>query len=912
MEGTRTLEQKLRTPEEEFEHLRRETAAGSPENSPEERAAAALETYKQVPHGEALAPEYRMPEGEREGIVLNLKPETHDAKMEELLTLLLEKGVKNAMAVAADLYDPHVDDDFHRFLVQYLLSTGRVDGLDEKQPLFRGINMKLYRIAVPRQSASEEKLSEFVSRMEQFYAGMLSIGDGMGTEPGKNYFTLELALPENESALALYAAVPRDKTALFEKQFVTFYPGASLAEVTDDYNVFVQGGASLGAVGQSMVHEALSLKTYDKFDHDPFDVLLTAFSKIRKDGEGAAVQLLVSPAGDFFIKRFGKVLDDVSKGISFKAALPTKGFLDAFARAGNDLFFAAKKDTTPEEREGTKLHLKEKIGSTIASTNLRIVVSARTSVRAKELLGELTAAFSQLRAPEGNGISFSWKEGRAALRLFHEFSYRLFSEASAVPLNLKELATIFHVPKPSGNIQIVEAKAKSAPAPLTLPEEGAVLGVNKYQGEEREVRMASEDRMRHLYLIGQTGTGKTTLMKRMVIEDIKRGAGVCVIDPHGSDLETILKNIPDNRVEDVIYFDPGHTARPIGLNMLEYDPRFPEQKTFVVNELLAIFNKLFDMKVAGGPAFEQYFRNAAFLVMEDPASGNTLLEIARVMSDKAFRKLKLSKCKNPIVLQFWQNAERTTGDQGLANFVPYITSKFDVFLSNDIMRPIVAQERSSFNFRDVMDQKKILLVNLSKGRLGDINSALLGLIIVGKLLMAALSRTDAIAAGTAPPDFFFYIDEFQNVTTDSIATIFSEARKYRLSLTVAHQYIAQLDERTKNAVFGNVGSLVSFRVGQEDAEVLEKQFAPVFTASDFTSLENRNAYVKLLMGGVPQKPFSIETLPAPEGSAARAIEVKARSAGVYGEEKEVVDEMIRRKYAPPETEPSVATATGTL
>jgi len=906
MESSRTPEQKFATPEQEFAYLR-EQATARREGTPDERARQAIDDYRGVAHAEVLEEHFTMPREEREGIVLNLKPETHDAKMEELLTILLERGVKNALSVVDELYDPHVDDDFHRFLVQYLLASGKIDGLNEKEPLFRGVNMKLYRIAVPRPSTQEEKMSEFISRMEQFYAGMLSVGDGMGTEPGKNYFTLELALPENEAALALYAAVPREKTALFEKQFTAYYPGAALTEVADDYNVFVEGGASLAAVGQSEVHEALSLKTYDKFDHDPFDALMSAFSKIRKDGEGAAVQLLVSPAGDYFIKRFGKVLDEVARGAALKTALPTKGFIDAFARAGNELFFAPKKQLSTEEKEGTKLHLKEKIGSTIASANLRIVVSARTSVRCKELLAELTASFSQLRAPEGNGISFAWKEGRAALKLFHEFSYRLFSEPSAVPLNLKELATIFHVPKPNGNVQIVEAKARTAPAPFNIPKEGAVLGVNRHQGEEREVRLTTEDRMRHLYVIGQTGTGKTTLMKRMVIEDIKAGAGVCVIDPHGSDLETILRNIPDSRVNDTIYFDPGHTARPIGLNMLEYDPRFPEQKTFVVNELLAIFNKLFDMKVAGGPAFEQYFRNAAFLVMEHPESGNTLLDIARVMSDKGYRKFKLSHCKNPLVLQFWQNAERTTGDQGLANFVPYITSKFDVFLSNDIMRPIVAQERSSFNFRDIMDQRKILLVNLSKGRLGDINSSLLGLIIVGKLLMAALSRTDMVTAGQRPPDFFFYIDEFQNVTTDSIATIFSEARKYRLSLTVAHQYIAQLEEKIRNAVFGNVGSLVSFRIGQEDAEYLEKQFAPVFTASDFTSLENRNAYVKLLMNGEPQKPFNLQTLPAPEGSAARSIEVKARSAAVYGEVREVVEDAIRAKYAPP-VDPTASTA----
>ncbi|MEK7129053.1 MAG: TraM recognition domain-containing protein, partial [Patescibacteria group bacterium] len=463
----------------------------------------------------------------------------------------------------------------------------------------------------------------------------------------------------------------------------------------------------------------------------------------------------------------------------------------------------------------------------------------------------------QLREPEGNGITFEIKEGRAARRIFHEFSYRLFSENMSLPLNLRELATIFHMPFSASGVQVAEAKAKTAPAPLALPSLGTVIGINKYQGKETTVRIESEDRMRHFYIIGQTGTGKTGLLKNMAVQDILAGNGLCMIDPHGSDLEELLGSIPDERIKDVIYFDPGHTERPLGLNMLEYDPRYPEQKTFLVNELLAIFNKLFDMKIAGGPAFEQYFRNASFLVMDHPESGNTLLDIARVMSDKNFRNLKLSHNKNPLVIQFWQNAERTTGEQGMANFVPYITNKFDVFLSNDIMRPIVAQEKSAFNFRDIMDEKKILLVNLSKGRLGDINSSLLGLIIVGKLLMAALSRADMLREGKKPNDFYLYIDEFQNVTTDSISTILSEARKYRMSLTVAHQYIAQLEEKIKNAVFGNVGSMAVFRVGQEDAEYIEKQFAPVFTASDITNLENRKAYAKLLINNEPQKPFNI-------------------------------------------------------
>jgi hypothetical protein len=399
-----------------------------------------------------------------------------------------------------------------------------------------------------------------------------------------------------------------------------------------------------------------------------------------------------------------------------------------------------------------------------------------------------------------------------------------------MPLSIKEVTTMMHFPTShlkTATPQLRKADAGVAPAPVGLPSFGTIIGVNRARGAETKVFIKPEDRLRHFYTIGQTGTGKTTLLKNMIVQDIANGAGVCMIDPHGSDIQDVLASIPPNRYEDVIYFDPSYTERPMALNMLEYDRRFPEQKIFVVNEMLAIFDKLFDMKTTGGPMFEQYFRNSTLLALEDPSSGSTLLDVSRVLSNKAYRDYKLSKCLNPIVSQFWREvAEKAGGDAALANIVPYVTSKFDNFLANDIMRPIIAQEKSSFNFREVMDSNKILLVNLAKGRLGDLNSHLLGLVVVGKILMAALSRVDSLGVPLSP--FYLYIDEFQNVTTDSISVILSEARKYKLGLNVAHQFIGQLTDKIKNSVFGNVGTIASFRVGPEDAEFLEKQFAPVF------------------------------------------------------------------------------------
>jgi hypothetical protein len=365
-------------------------------------------------------------------------------------------------------------------------------------------------------------------------------------------------------------------------------------------------------------------------------------------------------------------------------------------------------------------------------------------------------------------------------------------------------------------------------------------------------------------------------------------------------VEDILGCIPPERIKDVIYFNPGDVARPMGLNMLEYDVNYPEQKTFVINELLEIFNKLYDMKTAGGPMFEQYFRNATGLVMEDPESGNTLLEINRVFVDKKFRDYKLSRCKNPLIKTFWRDvAEKAGGDASLQNIVPYISSKFDSFLSNEIMRPIVSQEKSAFKLREVMDNSKILLINLSKGRLGEINSSMIGLIMVGKILMAAFSRGDMPAKERK--DFFLYADEFQNVATKTIETILSEARKYRLGLIIAHQFIAQLEDEIKDAVFGNVGSIAAFRVGAEDGEFLEKQFGPVFTQRDLVNIDNRNCYVRILINGQTALPFSMKTLPGPKSDPIVGSKAKEYSRLVYGRDRETVEEEMMVKFSAVET-----------
>jgi len=751
---------KFRTPEEELDYLRAHVrkreeelvTLGHFENAKDNAVQDVVGAYKNIPIEEVIHKNSILEKKQTEDIVLALKPEPHDAVMEELLGIVITKGVKNALAVVESMGNPHVDDDFHRILIQYL-KTGQVEiGFKEGTPMYKSLHMTLFEITLPPPMDEADKskgFKEFIGAMEQFYAGMQSISEGKSNAK-EIYFTLEVALGNQSDEVVVYAGIPNKHLSLFEKQILAFYHNAKIREVTDDYNIFNEKGGSAGAYGAFSQREVMPIKTYDNIDHDPMNTILNVFSKLKTKGEGAAIQLVVAPAGNKFINEFHMILDDVKSGMSVKHASDNfYKFHKAFLSVGKELLFGVKekkgeKDEkyTPGRKavdEGATEKIGNKMKSTIMKANIRVIASGESIERAEAILTEIESSFNQFSEAASQSFVFEKAQGSILKKLFHDFSYRSFSPDKILPMNLKELASVFHFPIGIGSQpQLKEAKAGIAPAPLEMGTAGIVLGVNSYRGKDTEIHMAREDRMRHFYCIGQTGTGKTNIMLNMITQDIKNGDGCCYIDPHGTDIQTILSRIPKERIDDVIYFDPAYTARPIGLNMLEYDPKYPEQKTFVVNEMMGIFNKLFDMKVGGGAMFEQYFRNSAFLVMEDPESGSTLLEITRVLADKQFRDLKLARCQNPIIKQFWVSAEQTTGDQSLANFVPYISSKFDNFISNDIMRPVVLQQNSVFNFRKIMDEKKILLVNLSKGRLGDINANLIGLVLVGKIQMAAL------------------------------------------------------------------------------------------------------------------------------------------------------------------------------
>ena len=911
---------KLSTPEEELAYLRERVAKKEAELAGSEALDRTQIISEEIHahHGreeELLAPQYRLSEAtkktEADALLAELNLGGSEQAIRSLQKTMEEKGIKNALSVLEKIADPRTTDDFHRYLVRYIATGLPALGFDEKAPRFQALRMTLYEIMLPGPKSNEEDarrktLKELISGMEQFYAGLLGVGEVTPGEP--NYYALELAVPANSPELQFYAAIPNSKCNLFEKQILAIFPDAHLETQPSDYNIFASNGIAVAAVARLSENPALPLKEYADFDYDPINALMNAFAKIEQTGEGAALQIIIEPRGERHVKHYRKILQALRKGekhsVAFRAP---ETFLGEFARDLTTTFFSNKpkdaekaKEAETRQIESNKIYIEQvekKIATPIVGVTLRLAVSSGNALVANRVLGDIEAAFNQFANTQGNRLEFVHTDVRHTARVLEDFSFRLPSVA-ALPLSLRELTTVYHFP-PSGiesSPHLKQSRATHAPAPLTLSHTGSLLGTNSYRGAETEIHLSPEDRLRHLYIIGQTGTGKTGLMKSMIIEDIKNGEGCCFIDPHGNDILDILAAVPPERYQDVIYFDPADLSRPFALNFLEYDLSRPEQKTFIVNELLMIFRRLYgDVPESMGPAFEQYFRNATLLVMEDPSSGSTILDIARVLSNKEFREQKLRKSMNPIVNQFWNEiASKADGDAALANIVPYITNKFDDFTANDFIRPIVGQQHSSFKFREVIDTKKILLVNLSKGRLGERNASLLGLIMVGKLFMAALSRADDPRAPYPP--FYLYIDEFQNVTTDSIPGILSEARKYKLALTVAHQFLKQIEEKTRDAVFGNVGNMAIFRVGEEDAEFFAKQFAPTFKALDFVNLENRNAYVKMLANGVPQKPFDIQTPDLPQVQASQVNDLIHLSSLTYGRDRATVENMIRERY----------------
>jgi len=761
------------------------------------------------------------------------------------------------------------------------------------------MNLTLFLVTLPQIIEKEKEISleDELKTAEQFFSSLT--GGIKEADPikrllfGNPFFVFEIAVHRIGEEIYFYVACPRSLAQMMEKQILGFWPKAQVQPVTD-YNIFNPEGQAVGSIANLAKSPVFSIKPYQEFTTDPLSTITSVFTKLAREGEGAALQILIRPSKRSLKKMAEKIISSIL-GIKKE-----KGLISEVIFPETKKEIKPEPPTQPTPLQQTQISaISQKAAQPLFDTNLRILASGPTGPRALEILNQLQSSFDQFNSPILNQIKFRKLSGGNLKKLFYRFSFRIFNEKETILFSSGEIASIFHFPSAALLTPFIKwLKARQAPPPPNLPKEGIILGKNIFRGEERIVPILKDDRRRHFYIVGQTGTGKSVLLQEMIRQDIEKGEGVALIDPHGDMAEKILGLIPPGRAEDVIYFNPADFERPLGLNMLEYDPKYPEAKTFVVNELIEIFEKLYNLKAQGfgGPIFEQYMRNSLLLVMEDPESGNTLIEVPRVLSDTSFRKYKLSKCQNIVVKNFWElEAEKAGGEAALANMVPYITSKMNVFIANDLMRPIISQPKSAFNFREIMDEGKILIINLCKGKLGDINSYLLGMIIVGKILISALSRADLPEEKRR--DFYLYIDEFHNVTTRTITTVLAEARKYRLAMIFGHQYVGQLDEDTQKAIFGNVGSILAFRVGPDDAKYLVTQFEPIFDENDLVNFDNYNAGLRLLIKGETSKPFNIVTFSPSKGNPEVARLIKEYSRVKYGRDRGLVESELYQKLS---------------
>ena len=668
--------------------------------------------------------------------------------------------------------------------------------------------------------------------------------------------------------IKFYVSIPENYRDMIEKQIYSVYAGADIQEMQEP-NIYTENGVVEYSWLALKKLPYYPLKTYKEIPTDPLSVITSTLSKLSK-GETVAIQLVVCPTDGKWAK----------KG---------KGFISS-----------TKKSESNPEKASYKVEAKQleaidqKCSKTGLEVAIRIVAVAPNKEIAKTNISNIKTCFGQF---ESSWNKLSSKKIYFKPMFMENFIYKypvvLWFKNKTI-LSSDEVSSIFHLPsKVIETPNIYWLKAKKAPAPMDSPQEGLYIGDNLYRGITKKFCMSLTDRQRHFYIVGQTGVGKSWLLADMALQDIKAGKGVCFIDPHDT-FESILERIPPERVDDVIYFDPSQTERPMGFNVMECERE--DQKDFVTSSIINLMYKLYDPYKTGivGPRFEHAIRNIMLTVMTEP--GATFIEIVRCLTDQSYVQAILPKVKDPMVRRYWTDQIAQTSDFHKSEVLDYIVSKFGRFITNTMMRNIIGQSTSSFNFRQAMDEGKILIINLAKGTIGEENSAFLGLVLIPKILIAAMSRQDI--PEDKRRDFYLYVDEFQNFATQDFAVILSEARKYHLNLTVANQFISQMDDEVKNAVFGNVGTICSFRLGISDAGFLTKQFQPEFGEHDLLNLGTGEIYLKTMVNGVPKDPFSLKVAAAEKkkpGNPKLAEMIKRLSALKYGRPRALVEAEIAQR-----------------
>jgi len=743
--------------------------------------------------------------------------------------------------------------------------------------------------------------NEAISKAQVMYSILSStITKGLKTKLyGQRHFSLEIIA--KDGFIKYYAIVPAVLTETVRQAVQSAYPTARLEEKRED-NIFKGGGGVEAVAGAELTLSkdyVYPIATYEDTKRDAQTAILNALSSVHKD-EGAAVQVLFRPAQKNWSDASKQHIENIQKGKTKKTVGANLGsFAIDLIRAPWEVpseHEKTEKETITNIKQDEITAITGKMRFPAFETLIRVIASSENKPRSEAIVGGIISAFSQFNSPELNGFSVNtFRDGK---KLAIDYTFRFFPlRTRSNILNSVELASIFHLPEQSTipNSQVERQLTKQVDGPARLATEGVFLGTNEFRGIDKAIYLDDKNRRRHMYVIGQTGMGKSVFLENIAFQDMCDGRGFAFIDPHGDAVEALLQRVPEERIDDVIYFDPSDIEHPVGMNMFEYTSE--DQKDFIVQEGISMLQSLFDPNNQGffGPRGQHMFRNAALLLMADPA-GATFIDIPQCFTDTEFVKSKLKYVTDKAVYDYWTKEfpqSQKSNDAG--EVITWFASKWGPFISNTIMRNTLGQVKSGFNIRDIMDNKKIFLVNLSKGNLGDINSNLLGMIFVMKFQQAAMSRQDI--PEDQRKDFCLYVDEFQNFATDSFESILSEARKYRLNLIVANQFMTQLTDKIREALLGNVGTIICGRVGVTDADLMVKAFTPTFTAEDLTKTPNFHAVAKVMMFDMPSAPFTMR-LPAPMGELNRELmdTLKAYSAARFGKTRAEVEKEINDRW----------------
>lgn len=784
----------------------------------------------------------------------------------------------------------------------------------------KAFNRIVLRILVPKERKSEgsggqtgeddrlERVKEEIGVTETFFASIAGLRAQRGIKQwfvGRDdHVSFEIVVQNH--LIYYYIDCPKKWAPFIEQQIHSQHPYADVEEIID-YNMFSETSSIVGAHLVPQRQKTFPIKTYKTMDSDPLSSILNSMARIYEEDSTAAVQFVLRSAHKKWRRRSIQLVKDVKKGESLDRASRHSELGRAvrkFFGTLGEIIRSKKPDVGPPDQnklsqmeEETLKGIEQKLTKGGMDLNIRILSASNQEQQARMNLDNIINAFSQYNLYR-YGNSLTAEVPRNQKKLIQQFIYRSFNESKRLVVNTEEMASLWHLPLHSTESPNIKwLTGRQAPPPTNIPKEGLLLGHVDYRGLDQDIRLKEADRRRHLYIIGKSGSGKSVTIANLAIQDIKEGKGVAIVDPHGDLVEAVLEHIPKHRAEDVIILDPSDLERPIGLNMLEAQSE--DQKDFAVQEMISIFYKLFPPEMIG-PMFEHNMRNVMLTLMADLGNPGTVIDIPRMFTDDDYVKVYLNKLTDPVVRAFWEKEMAKTSDFHKSEMLGYLISKVGRFVENEMMRNIMGQQKSGFNFREVMDNQKILLVNLAKGKTGEVNAKLLGLIVVAKLQMAAMGRADMHEDDRK--DFYLYIDEFQNFVTDSISTILSEARKYKLDLIIGHQYMGQLtDDKGKSdirdAVLGNVGTIMVGRIGPDDAEILAKEFAPTFGSYDLLNTPQYSFYVKELIDNQASKPFLMSAYPPERGNKELAAAIKELSRLKYGRDRRTVESEILKRTA---------------